>query len=199
MLIITTVAAILFLGYSFLILNYWRAWRTVPAFEATGDPSTRISIVIPVRNEEANIGNLITALLQQFYPASLLEIIVVDDHSEDATARIVEGFPGVTLIRLPDQSINSYKKKSIETGIAAASGELVITTDADCIPGRDWLRTMARFYETQGPIFIAAPVRFTSGRTVLGIFQAMDFMVLQGITAAAVHQKIHAMCNGANM
>ncbi|RYY62471.1 MAG: glycosyltransferase [Chitinophagaceae bacterium] len=199
MLIITVIAAFLFTGYSILILTYWWAWRTVPSFTASGEPSTRVSIVIPVRNEEANIGNLLAALQEQVYPPGLLEIIVVDDHSEDATVQVIRKFEGIKLVSLPDQEINSYKKKSIETGIAAAGGELIITTDADCIPSPGWLHSMVRFYETSEVVFIAAPVRFTTDRTILAMFQAMDFMVLQGITAASVHKKIHAMCNGANM
>ncbi|MET0635495.1 MAG: glycosyltransferase [Chitinophagaceae bacterium] len=199
MLFTLIVAAILFTGYSLLIFIYWRNWNAVPVFIPLGEPVTSISIIIPVRNEALNIGNLLTAILAQQYPGGKLEIIVVDDHSEDGTVDIVKTFPRVKLIHLPDQQINSFKKKSIETGIAVASGELIITTDADCIPGHDWLSTMALFYQNTSPVFIAAPVVINHGRTIIGLFQSMDFLVLQGITAASVQGKIHAMCNGANM
>ena len=53
------------------------------------------------------------------------------------TAEIVQQFPSVKLIQLKEDEINSYKKKAIETGIAAATGELIVTTDADCIPSRE--------------------------------------------------------------
>ena len=46
---------------------------------------------------------------------------------------IVSQYPGVKLISLKENNINSYKKKAIETGIAAATGELIVTTDADCL------------------------------------------------------------------
>lgn len=160
---------------------------------------TKISIIIPARNEEANIGKLLVALSNQSYPKELTEIIVVDDHSTDNTASIVQQFPFVTLIQLKEDAINSYKKKAIEKGIAAATGELIVTTDADCIPLPNWLQTIASFKEENQSVFIAAPVVINCNSSVLQIFQAMDFMVLQGITGAVVSKEKMSMCNGANL
>jgi cellulose synthase/poly-beta-1,6-N-acetylglucosamine synthase-like glycosyltransferase len=75
---------------------------------------------------------------------------------------------------------------------------LIVTTDADCTMGKNWLLTIAAFYEEYKPAFIAAPVAI-DGRSFLGIFQSLDFMTLQGITGAAVYKKKHSMCNGANL
>jgi cellulose synthase/poly-beta-1,6-N-acetylglucosamine synthase-like glycosyltransferase len=67
---------------------------------------------------------------------------------------------------------------------------------------------MATFYEKYSPAFIAAPVDCSSPslkkengqwRRALYIFQALDFMALQGITGAGVYKKFHCMCNGANL
>lgn len=194
------ITAVLFLLYSLLLLYYYRGWRAIPVFiPPPGAPAVSISIIIPARNEENNIGALLDALLQQTYPATLFEIIVVDDHSTDATAAVVKKYPSVTLLQLTADSINSYKKKAIETGIAAAVGQLIITTDADCIPPAEWLSTMAAFYTSQKASLIAAPVVFTNDHSVLQVFQALDFLVLQGITGAAVYQRHLSMCNGANL
>lgn len=190
----------LLLLYSSLLLYYYSKWITIPVFTPSGNtPSTRISIIIPARNEEKNIGALLLALRGQSYPASLFEIIVIDDHSTDQTAAIVQQFPGVQLLSLRETGINSYKKKAIETGIASATGQLIVTTDADCLPGPDWLLTLAGFYASGQAGFIAAPVAFTCNGSVLQVFQALDFMALQGITGAAVHNKQLSMCNGANL
>jgi len=124
---------------------------------------------------------------------------VVDDHSTDKTAAIVQQFAFVKLIQLKEDNINSYKKKAIETGISAATGELIVTTDADCIPQNEWLQTIAGFKEERKAIFIAAPVSINCNSSLLQVFQAMDFMVLQGITGAVVHKKQMTMCNGANL
>ncbi len=133
--IILYIAIFLFIGYTILIIYYWLSWRSVPEFiQEKKIYSTTISLIIPARNEEENIGKLLNALQKQTYPKNLFEIIVVNDHSDDKTIDIVKQFPDVILLDLKDDSINSYKKKSIEQGINAASRKLIITTDADCIP-----------------------------------------------------------------
>jgi len=125
----------LFILYSILIIYYWQSWRSIPDFiPAKKLLQTKISVIIPARNEEVNIGFLLTALQEQTYPRELVEIIVIDDHSEDKTTEIVDQYKEVKLLQLKDDSINSYKKKAIETGIAAATGDLIVTTDADCLP-----------------------------------------------------------------
>jgi biofilm PGA synthesis N-glycosyltransferase PgaC len=190
----------IFFLYSWLIIYYWLAWRSIPDFAAsTSLPQTKISVIIPARDEEKNIGRLLQALQEQIYPSALFEIIVVDDHSTDATAAVVQRYSTVKLLQLKEDGINSYKKKAIETGIATATGQLIITTDADCLPSRDWLKTMAAFKEEKGAVFIAAPVVIDCNSSVLQIFQAMDFLVLQGITGAAVYKNQLSMCNGANL
>lgn len=190
----------LFVCYSILILYYWLSWKNIPDFIITNPvQAIKVSVIIPARNEEKNIGRLLKMLQSQTYPVDHLEIIVVDDHSSDKTAEIVLQFPFAKLIRLEDEEINSYKKKAIETGIAAAKGELIVTTDADCLPTEKWIETIVAFKENTGAVFIVASVVFDCNKQPLQLFQAMDFMVLQGITGASVHKKIHSMCNGANL
>ena len=190
---------LLYALYSALLLRYWQSWKQLSAFVPTHNATTRISVIVPARNEENNIAVLLKALQQQTYPASLTEIIVVDDHSTDGTAAIVQTMPGVKMIQLQEDGINSYKKKALEKGIAAAGGELIVTTDADCIPGKEWLSRMAAFKEEKNAVFIAAPVVFSHDHSILQLFQALDFMILQGITAVGVNSHTLTMCNGANM
>ena len=110
--ILLILACILFIGYSLLLLRFRQSWKQLALYQPNHSASTRISLIIPARNEETNIGPLLSALQQQSYPAALTEIIVVDDHSTDRTAEIVQSFPAVTLIRLQEEGINSYKKKA---------------------------------------------------------------------------------------
>lgn len=189
----------LFIIYAFLILFFWQKWNAIPEFIQAHTPNAKVSIIIPARNEEANIAKLLTALQQQTYPRQLTQIIVVDDNSTDATASIVKDFDEVELIQLKIDGINAYKKKAIETGIAAATGHLIVCTDADCIPSVNWLQTMVAFQEENNASFIAAPVMLTANTSVVQIFQALDFMILQGITGAGVASQKLTMCNGANL
>src|SRR5687767_5303871 len=103
----------LFIAYSLLINYYWQSWKSIPGFVPSGKtPATNISVIIPARNEEENIGALLQALQQQTYSREFFEVIVVDDNSTDTTSKVVEHFPGIKLLRLKEDKINSYKKKA---------------------------------------------------------------------------------------
>jgi cellulose synthase/poly-beta-1,6-N-acetylglucosamine synthase-like glycosyltransferase len=181
----------------------------LPGFDATGKTlSTFISVIIPVRNEEKNIEGLIASLDQQTYPKELCQIVIVDDYSDDKTWELLQKINltelFITGLRMADQSdtgnTTAHKKRAIETGISIAAGKLIVTTDADCRFHKDWLTTIAAFYEEKQAKFIAAPVKMMlKKKSLLGIFQSLDFITLQGITGASVNRKFHSMCNGANL
>jgi cellulose synthase/poly-beta-1,6-N-acetylglucosamine synthase-like glycosyltransferase len=95
--------------------------------------------------------------------------------------------------------IVAYKKKALSAGIANSSGALIVTTDADCIAPPGWLRHIAAVYEKRQPVMIIAPVDFTCNGSLVQLFQSLDFMTMQGITAAAHYLKAGNMSNGANL
>lgn len=216
------ICLVLIISYTAIIIYYAIAWLSLPNWQlattqlipkglAASPITPHLSIIIPARNEEENIAACIQSILNQSYSKNLYEIIVVNDHSTDATASIVKTFnePNikcVDLINFIGNETNSFKKKGIEVGIAQANGELIITTDADCVAPPNWLQTIAAFYEEKKPDLIVMPVSILHspigeglGVRFIEIFQALDFMTLQGITGAAVHKKVHSMCNGANL
>ena len=200
-------ALIFILGYAALLIYYRYAFVSCPEEIQNSKfkiQNTSVSVIIPARNEQQNIAACLDSLIAQTYPPELFEVIVVDDHSEDDTATIIKSYAAknVRLISLRDHvsdRINSYKKKAIEVAVAEAKGTLIVTTDADCFLPPYWLQTIAAFYEEKRPAFIAAPVSIDCGNRFIEIFQALDFMSLQGITAAVVSKKQMTMCNGANM
>ncbi|MBS1575730.1 MAG: glycosyltransferase, partial [Bacteroidetes bacterium] len=146
--ILLIITILLFLVYSILILYYRQAWLQVPTYNADSvSGQTKVTIIVSARNEEKNIDSLLNALEKQSYPRHLTEIIVVDDHSTDNTASLVKKHPAVILVPLKVEAINSYKKKAIETAITISTGELIITTDADCTMEPAWLQTIVSFKE----------------------------------------------------
>ena len=198
--ILLYVCAFLLILYFFTIINYWLAWKQIPVFQPTAPSSSiRFSVIIAARNEEENIGSLIEDIQQQHYPSHLYELIIVDDHSTDSTAEVVKKYPGIKLVQLTGMQINSYKKKAIETGIAVSANEWIVTTDADCRLRPDWLSTLASYIEQEKKSVIAGPVYMSHEQKPLQVFQTLDFMMLQGITGAAIYKNMHSMGNGANL
>ena len=203
------ITILLFLIYGCLIIYYRQSWLKIPIGNGQltmgKQFSTHISVIIPARNEEENIRACLESVSNQTYAQHLFEVIVIDDFSKDRTGEIVNSFSNknVSLLSLKDFAkegeLNSYKKKAIGIAISKANGELIVTTDADCIVPNKWLETIACFYEKHYPVFIAAPVAYHGENNFLKIFQSLDFMTLQGITGASVYKKFHRMCNGANL
>jgi cellulose synthase/poly-beta-1,6-N-acetylglucosamine synthase-like glycosyltransferase len=203
---ISLIIVLFYSVYALLIGYYWLSWISIPNFlPATGNPATRISIIIPARNEATNIKLCLNAIVKQSYPAELFEVLVVDDFSTDDTAAIVSQYAlqGVKLISLKDfvttDELNAYKKKAIEIAIKQSTGELIVTTDADCIVPKDWLQIIDCFYQKTKASFMAMPVKYDTPENFTEVFQSLDFMTLQGITGASVHKHLHSMCNGANL
>ena len=215
--VVFIISLLLFTGYALLIIFYTVSWKQMPRFvpaaiQLADEDAVKISIIIPARNESANIRACLDSICLQSYPAHLYEVLVIDDHSTDDTTSIVKNYPAtnIRLISLQDVLqngiINSYKKKAIEIAISKATGQLIVTTDADCIIPEKWLQTIAEFYGQTNAALMVMPVAFLPitqsdelGAKLLSIFQSLDFMVLQGITGASVYKKAHSMCNGANL
>ena len=111
-----------------------------------------VSIIVAARNEEKNIENCLKALINQNYPADKFEIIIVDDRSTDATATIVgkfqSAYSNINLIQVEEfKNDIAPKKHALSTGISHAQGEILLFTDADCIPGPNWIKSIISYYE----------------------------------------------------
>ena len=198
---------LLALLYAFFFVLYIKHWKSLSYFKNTEgyEPRTFISILIPARNEAENILPCISSILKNNYPKNLFEIIVIDDHSEDETPQYVRdlGHPNVKLIELKNYvklgDNQPFKKRAIEAAIGESKGDLIVTTDGDCLVPDKWLWLFAQFYETKGKRFIAAPVNFFDEKSFFERFQSLDYVGMMGITGAGVQGKFMNMCNGANL
>lgn len=199
---ICIICAALLLPYGLLMWFFHGAWKQVPVFRIPpgSQPSARVSVIVAARNEERNIARCVDSLLQQDYPAALYEIIVVDDQSTDNTSSILKRYNNDRLRALSvPAGEKGGKKAALSLGVSAAAGDLILATDADCKHPQAWIRTMEAFFQQESPAFIAAPVLVRTDHSPIGIFQSLDFMSLQGITAASVHRGFLQMSNGANL
>jgi chlorobactene glucosyltransferase len=106
--------------------------------EGLAEEVPSISIIVPARNEEANIGRCVRSLLRQDYER--YEVIVVDDGSSDRTGLVLEEIaaePGaqqrLRILALPDELPPGWagKPHALDAGAALASGDWLVFTDAD--------------------------------------------------------------------
>jgi len=209
MAVVILIIVTLLAGYAFLIENYRQWFLAIHPFTSFQEvaPAIKFSVLIPARDEEKIIASCLQSVLKQNYPSILFEVIVIDDHSADNTVGIVQALQkehaNLRLIQLEKllqgRQLNSYKKKAIEYAVGQASADWIVTTDADCIASPNWLSTFNAFINNNNSVFVAAPVKFINVGSFVSIFQCLDFMTLQGITAAAVYHNFHSMCNGANL
>ena len=208
------VVAILTVMYAGILLAYRYWFGKMQLFQfnqieqfGPSQSATQFTVIIPARNEAVNIKACVDSILNQDYPKEAFEIIVIDDFSEDDTAFIVNAisqqYPQVRLLKLADHckegATLAYKKKAIEIAVAVAKGDWILTTDADCIVPKKWLLLYNAYIQANQPCFVAAPVMFIKTAGILNQFQLLDFLALQGITAAAVGAGKHSMSNGANL
>ena len=187
------------------------------------DALPTITVVIPARDEEATIGACVDSVLATDYPEDKLEVIVVDDDSSDRTAEIVrqrvakgalalagmgddpqledEGL--LRLIQIPEnrRRARAHKKAAIEKAVAHATGEIILTTDADCVVPPLWPRALVSAFDEPEVAFVSGPVRYAlSDRpTLFSRLQAMDFFGLMACGAGGIGIGRPNLANGASV
>jgi len=182
-----------------LILLFIR--RHLPGIDKTRHelvPDTKVSVVVACRNEEKSLPLLLDALSHQQYPADLFEVIIVDDNSYDNTSGIAAAFRQIKNLQTIKNEGNG-KKSALRTGILASDGDLILTTDADCIMGNRWIGSMVSFYREKKADMIIGPVILENKPGFFQGFQQLEFLSLQGVTAGSASSGNPVMCNGANL
>jgi len=201
--ILNIITLILLICYSGILLFFIKGWWALK----NGQPlqsqfKTTVSVLVPVRNEEQHIANLVQDLIAQNYPIALFNIIIIDDHSTDQTATIVLSFSNSNLRLLQlaiEKPINSYKKRAIATAIATCDSELILTTDGDCRMGPDWIASIVSMYEQERCQLISSPVAYHQEKSLAEKIQTVEFELLIAAGAACIQNKFPNTCNGANL
>jgi len=147
-------------------------------------PKTSFSIVVPFRNEKENLPNLLHSISLLNYPKELVEIILVDDDSEDEF-RIQNLEFRIQMVKNIRKS-NSPKKDAIETAIQIAKNDWIITTDADCLVQKNWLTAFDQYIQENEVEMVASGVCY------------VPKLSLQGATIGSFGINQPFICNGAN-
>ena len=166
--------------------------------------NSKLTIIIPVRNEQDNILNLLEDLNKQSYPFNNFEVIIANDGSTDSTEKIVLAFQEVAqydlkLLNILNENGSSPKKRAIQKSIEISSGELIITTDGDCRVNENWLTSIENLYKLKETKLISSAVTFIDEKSLWNTFQIVEFASLIGSGACAMYLKKPNMCNGANI
>ena len=112
-----------------------------------------ISVIIPTFNEEENIAQCLVSLSHQNIPRSDYEIIVVDGGSKDATCEIAKKYADRVFIQT-SKKVGGARND----GVKVAKGDIVATTDADCILPPHWIKTLAEDFKDPDVVQIYGPV-----------------------------------------
>jgi cellulose synthase/poly-beta-1,6-N-acetylglucosamine synthase-like glycosyltransferase/peptidoglycan/xylan/chitin deacetylase (PgdA/CDA1 family) len=164
------------LGLMLLVARHHRRRRADPAFGWGEPPGLAVSVIVPAHNEAANIAATVRSLTASERP---VEVVVVDDGSTDHTAEIVQrlALPGVRVIR----QANAGKPAALNTGIAAARGEIIVMIDGDTVfePGTV-TELLAPFADPQVG-GVAGRACVAGQRSLLTAWQHIEYVVGFGI------------------
>lgn len=109
----------------------------------TGTPL--VSVIIAARNSAATLDACLAALRRQTYPN--LEVIVVDDGSDDETAAIADA-AGVRVVRTPPAGASAARN----LGLELARGEIAAFTDGDCVAAPQWVAALVGTLQSSGAV-----------------------------------------------
>jgi len=146
----------------------------------------RVSVVVPMRNEEQHLGRCLAALVAQDYPAELVEILVVDGLSSDRSRDIVmEWSARYPRIRL----LNNTKRQTpagLNVGILAATGDVIARVDAHTEVELDYIRQCVHYLDTTGADNVGGLMR-PAGDTYWGQAIALSTSTPFGVGDAQFH------------
>jgi len=179
-----------------MLIIGWRRAMQYSFFTKAHKTNHFISILVPARNEETNIASLLQNLKLQSYPS--YEVIVIDDHSDDNTFTMAEDFVFDEKIKVLHSNGNG-KKQALSTGIAAASGKIIVTIDADCAVDVGWLEVINNAFQNDNIKLAFGGVRIKGNDALFSSLQQLEFSSLIGSGAATAKLGFPTMCNGANL
>ena len=171
--------------------------------ETTGD-HPGVSIVIAARNEEKNIAKLVRSLNELKYPKEKIEVIVVDDDSQDRTLEVLKHEtaekPWITWLALKDAQgfQGSFKKRALTAGFESAKFSILVTTDADCQFHPLWLNAMIGPIQKDNLVMSVGPVAYLKRGAVSHLLD-IELASLVAVGAVSLNRGYPNMCNGANL
>jgi cellulose synthase/poly-beta-1,6-N-acetylglucosamine synthase-like glycosyltransferase len=161
-----------------------------------------VSIIIPFRNESENILKNLESIQKQNYPKDKYEILYIDDSSDDDSyAKLTSAIKdsNICVLQAPkDFSVRAHKKRAIRYGITQAKGDVIVSSDADCLYEETWLSTLLSCYDEK-TAFVSGPVKFFYSDTLFGEMQRLEFAGLVILGGGLIGYGKPTTCNAANL
>jgi len=162
-----------------------------------------VSIIISAHNEENNIANLLDILINQKYQSDY-EIIIANDRSTDLTESIISSYVNeynnIRLININQTPIGwGHKKWALNQCIEKSQYNIILQTDADCLPTQHWIQSMVINFANPNVIFISGPAPMTSQNNILSSFYKLDSLAQDALSAAAISRNLSFSCTGRNI
>lgn len=149
--------------------------------KTTLNKKLKVSVVVAAKDEEENIGNLIQSLLKQTID---VEIIIVNDRSEDSTGKILDKYKNIIVIDINEiEEGVSPKKNALSKGIKKATGDIILLTDADCVVKNNWAEKMRNYFKTD--ISVVSGLSFLKESNIFHKILNLEYFLFGICTAAA--------------
>ena len=162
------------------------------------------TVIVSARNEENNISNLVNALVNQSYPKELLQLIIINDRSTDQTAEILTNYEreidNLTIVTIQETPAGwAPKKWALNTAINTVTTEIILQTDADCIPHNDWVKCMVQPFSSSEVGFVSGPAPLTNKSTLIDSLYELDSLAQDAFSAGGFSQGMVFSCTGRNI
>jgi len=149
-----------------------------------------VTVVIAARNERRTLGSCLAALARQDYPRACFSVIVADDRSSDGTGAVAERFKALfsdlSIIRIDSVPAEvSPKKNALARAISHAKGDIILQTDADCLPPPSWISGMVRSFG-EGVGMVAGIAPYLPERGMLNSFVRHEYVWNAALSAAGI-------------
>ncbi len=163
-----------------------------------------VSIIVAARNEELSLPKLLKSLTSQNYSINNYEIIVANDRSVDKTAQVIEDFKkdfsNIKSINIDKTPIGwSNKKWALNQAIDKSKSDILLQTDADCIPGKDWIKSMTDYFGDQKVGLVCGPTPLIHKDSFLSSLFEMESLIQESVNAGAIENKLYLSCTGRNL
>ena len=194
--------ALLLAHYIFFLIRIYKGLTNLNSDTTDKILPESISIIIPFRNEAENILENLRSIEALDYPKEKHEVIYVNDFSNDNSLNILlknKFSTNIKIISVPDDfSKNAHKKRAVRYGIENSKGDIIVTTDADCLYEKNWLNSLLNnFDESTG--FVSGPVEFIEEEGLFTKIQRLEFAGLVLTGAGLIGAGKPTICNAANI